>query len=175
MAAPSDVPPALEPEKGTGTFWAKPPEGRSGKRCLSPFSGGFSGQRERRHGHVVDFHRLDHPTSHARRHHIQVLVDLLIEFYQAPLAVLAHVVAHGDDRLVRPAHGVDVLHPVDLIEDLLQRGRHQLFHFGRGMAGKVDVHVGQRDDNLRVFLARSQAQRGQPHDGGQENQDDREV
>ena len=27
----------LPSEKGTGTFCAKHPEGRSGKRCLSPF------------------------------------------------------------------------------------------------------------------------------------------
>ena len=126
-------------------------------------------------GHVVDLDRLDDPAGHARRHDVEVLVDLLVELDQAPLAVLAHVVADGDDRLVLAAHRVDVLDAVDLVEDLLQRRGDQLLDFRRRVAGEVDVHVGQRHDDLRVFLARRQPQRRQADDRGQQDQDEREV
>ena len=68
---------------------------------------------------------------------VQVLVDLLVELDQAPLAVLAHVVANGDDRLVLAAHRVDVFHAVDLVEDLLQRRGDQLLDLGREWPGKL--------------------------------------
>ena len=137
--------------------------------------GGPAGQRERDHRHVVDFHRLDDPAADAGRNDVQVLVELLGELHQAPLAVLAHIVANGDDRLVLAAHRVDVLDAVDLIEDLFQGRGDQLLDFGRRMAGKIDVHVGQGDDDLRVLLARRQAQGRQADDRGQQNEDDRQV
>ena len=72
-------------------------------------------------------------------------------------------------------HRVDVLDAVDLVEDLLQRRGDQLLDFGRRVAGEVDEHVGQRHDDLRVFLARRQPQRGQADDRGQQDQDQREI
>ena len=138
-------------------------------------SADVAGQRQRDHRHVVDLHRLDDPAGHAGRDDVQVLVDLLVELDQAPLAVLAHVVADRDDRLVLAAHRVDVLHAVDLVEDLLQGRGDQLLDLRRRVAGEVDVDVGQGHDDLRVFLARRQAQGRQADDRGQQNQDDREV
>ena len=126
------------------------------RRVMSSADG--AGQRERDHRHVVDFHRLDDPAGHAGRDDVQVLVELLGELHQAPLAVLAHVVADGDDRLVLAAHRVDVLDAVDLVEDLLQGRGDQLLDLGGRVAGKADVHVGQGDDDLRVLFARRQAQ-----------------
>ena len=79
---------------------------------------GLTGQRQSYRGHVVDLHRLHDPPGNAERHDVQILVDFLVELDQAPLAVLSHVVTHGDDRLVLAAHRIDVLHAVDLIEDL---------------------------------------------------------
>jgi hypothetical protein len=45
----------------------------------------------------------------------------------------------------------------------------------RGATGEADVNVGQRDDDLGIFLARRKSQRGQPDDRGQQNQDQRQV
>ena len=119
-------------------------------------------QRQRDDRHVVDLDRLDDPAGHAGRHEVHVLVDLLVELDQAPLAVLADVVANGDDRLVLAAHRVDVLDAVDLVEHLLQRRGDQLLDLRGRVAGEADVDVGQRHDDLRVFLARRQPQRRQP-------------
>ena len=132
-------------------------------------------QRERHDGHVVDLHRLDDPAADAGRNDVEVFVDLLVELHQASLAVFADVVANGDDRLVLAAHRIDVLDAVDLVEDFLQRRGDQLLDFRRRMAGKVDVHVGQRHDDLRVFLARRQAQGRHADNRCQQDQNDREI
>ena len=94
---------------------------------------------------------------------------------EAPLAVLAHVVADGDDRLILAAHRIDVFHAVDLVENLLQRRGDQLLDLGRRMPGKIHVDVGQGDDDLRVFLAQGESQGRQADHRGQKNQDDRKV
>ena len=120
-----------------------------------------AGQREGHHRHVVDLDRLDHPAGDAGRDDVQVLVDLLVELDEAPLAVLADVVADRDDRLILAAHRVDVLHAVDLIEQLFQRRGDQLLDFRRGVAGEVHVDVGQRHDDLRILFPRREAQRRQ--------------
>ena len=137
--------------------------------------GRCAGKREGHHGHVVDLDRLDDPAADARRNDVQILAEFLLKLDQASLAVFAHVVANRDDRLVLAAHRVDVLDAVDLIEDLFQGRGDQLLDFGRRMAGEIDVDIGQRHDDLRVFLARRQSQGRQADDRCQQDQNEREV
>ncbi len=137
--------------------------------------GGGTGEREVDDGHVVDLDRLDDPALHARRDDVEVLVDALVQLDEAAFAVFADVEADGDDGLVRAGHRVDVLDAVDLVEDLLQRGGDELLDLFGAVAGEVDVHIGQRDDDLRVFLAGGQQQRAEPDQQRDQDQHDRKV
>jgi hypothetical protein len=49
-------------------------------------------------------------------------VELVVDLDQALLPVLAHVKAHRDDGPAWKGHGVDVLHTLDLGEELLEPG-----------------------------------------------------
>ncbi len=132
-------------------------------------------EREGHDGHVVDFHGFDDPPADARRDDVQIFVDFLLQLDQAAFAVFADIVTDGDDRLIFAAHGVNVFHAVDLIEDLFQGRGHQLFDFRRRVAGKVDKDIRQRNDDLGILLARREPQSRQSHDGRQEDQNEREV
>ncbi len=134
--------------------------------------GPSAAKRQCENGHVVDLDRLDHPARDPRWNDVQVLVDLLEQLHQAALAVLAHVEPHRDDRLPLARHRVDVFHAVDLVQDAFQGRRDELLDLLGAMAGKADEYVGQRHDDLRLFLARRDQQRRSSDQNRQEDQDD---
>ncbi len=104
-----------------------------------------------------------------------MLVQPFVEFDEAALAVLPNVKAHGNDRLVRPRHRVHVLNAVDLIKQFFQRRGNQLLDFRGRMTRKSHINVGHWNDDLRVFLAGREDQRGRAQRDGDENQYQRKV
>jgi len=136
---------------------------------------GGAGQRQRDDGNVVDFDGLDDPAGHARRNDVGVLLNLVVELDQAPLAVFADVEADGDDALAGARHRVDVLDAVDLVEEFFQAGGDELFDLGGAAAREIDDDIGQGHDDLRLFLARRDQQRHRADCQGQEHQQQREV
>ena len=126
-------------------------------------------------GHVVDLDGLDDPARDARRHLVDVGLNLVVQLDPASLQVLAHVEANGHDGLARHARRVDVFHAGDLVEQLLQPGRDLPLHFRRLGPGHGDHHIGHRHDDLRVLLARRDQQRRRPGDQTHDDQQDRQI
>jgi len=124
---------------------------------------------------IVDLDGLDDPAGDAGRGLINVLENLVVDLDQAVLAVLADEKAHGDDGQARAGHGVDVFHAVNLIEHFFEAGGDQLLDLGGGAAGHHDHDVGQRYDDLGVFLARGDQEGGDADRQADENQKDGQV
>ena len=93
---------------------------------------------------IVDLDRLDDPASHAWWNDVLVLVKLLEELDEAPLAVLADVEPDRDDRLVLTSHAVNIFDTIDLVEHLLQRRGDELLDLIGREPGSIDHDVGQR-------------------------------
>jgi len=80
-----------------------------------------------------------------------------------------------DDRPAGTGHRVDVLHAVDLVEELFEPGGDLVFHLLGGETGGGDEHVGQGDDDLRLFLAGRQVQGRYSEGEGDDNQENRHI
>ena len=125
-------------------------------------------QREGHQRHIVDALRLDQRLADAGRDLVHVGRQLVVELDQRRPHLLADDELDGDDRLVAHGGGVDVIHPLDLHHDLLQRHGHLVDHLLGAGAGILDEDIDHRYRDLRVFLPR----RGdQPHDTQQEKAD----
>jgi len=93
----------------------------------------------------------------------------------APFTILPHIEAHRDDRLGRIAGRIHVLDPVDLVEELLEPGRHLPFHFPRRGSGHVHQHVGDWHHNLGVLLSRGDEQGNRPGNEADDDEQNGEI
>ncbi len=128
-------------------------------------------QGEREDRDVVDGAQLDQREPRPRRHLVETGGDLLVDLDQALLEIVPHQEAHGHQGAVRARSRVDVLDPRDLPHSLLEGHRHPVLHFLWGGAGHGHEEVDDGDDDLRLLLARRQADRQHPQgEGGQHHQ-----
>jgi len=124
---------------------------------------------------IVDLDGLDDPAADPGRDEVDVRVDLVVELDEGALAVLADEEPDGHDGVIAARDGIDVLDPVDLPEELLERGRNQLLDFGRTRARELHENVRHGHGDLRILFPRrgDQCERAQAErDDGQQ---DREV
>ncbi len=101
--------------------------------------------------------------------------DLVVQLDQGSEAILPDIKADGDDGQIRPRHGVHVLDPVHLPEELLQGGGDQLLHLLGARPGHVHIDIRQGHLDLRLLLARREQQGRRPGDYRKDNEDDRQV
>ena len=116
--------------------------------------------------HVVDLERLDDPARDALRNPVDVGVQLRMDLEQALLAILADEEADGHGGAARLRDGVDMLDAVDLGQQLLDAGRDVALDLDRREAGRLDEHVGERHDDLGLFLPRRRPERDDARDRG---------
>ena len=130
----------------------------------------FAPQRGDDDGHVIDFVRFHHPGFNRRGYLIGVRKNLVVDLEQRLFPILTDVIAHGDDAAAVAGRRVDVFNTVDLVQQLFQRHRHLTLHLLRAQSGGAHDHIRDRDDNLRLFLARGEPQ-GRRATGQREQQD----
>ncbi len=104
-----------------------------------------------------------------------MFIKFLEELDEAPLAVLADVKSNRNQRLIVLRRAVNIFDAVDLIQNSFQRRSHKLFDFGRRVAWKLNVDVGQRDDDLRVLFAGRDPHRRQADQNREQDQNDRQI
>ena len=124
-------------------------------------------------GDVIDLHRLDHPARHPRRDQIGLGADFVVQLDQGTNAVFADVKTGGDHRQIGAGHGIDVLNPVHLPEQLLQPGGDLFLHLLGARSRHVHIDVGHGDDDLRLLLPGGQHQGGNAGDHREQDEDDR--
>ena len=132
-------------------------------------------ERQVHDGYVVDFDRFDHPSGHSRRDLIDVRLDFVVQSHPASFAIFPDIEAHGHDGLGRVAGRVNILHPIDLIEKLLEARGDLPFDLARRSAGHIYQNVSDRDNDLWVLLARRDRERDDPDYNADEDQQDRKI
>src|SRR5690606_37684773 len=95
--------------------------GDSPQPVVVDHGGPIAPQRDNDDRHVVDLDGLDHPGGDVRRHEIGVRIDLVVDLDEALLPVLANVEPHGDDGAAWQRYRIDVLDPIDLVQELFER------------------------------------------------------
>jgi len=112
--------------------------------------GAVKGQGEE--GDIIDGEQLHDGLHRAAGQHLGVGHQLLVDLHQALFLVLVHLEAHGEQGHVGPGDGIEVLHPRDAPQPLLQgRGDLAFDLLGAGAGhGDIDIHHGHHD--LGFFL-----------------------
>ena len=120
-------------------------------------------QRHRQHRHVVDALGLDDRRQHAQPRWKPVLIGVehVVQPHQRLGARHAHLELHRQQRHAGARHRIGMLDAGDLAQHLLGRPCHQRLHVGTAGAREGDQHVGHRDVDLRLFLARRHQHRKQ--------------
>ena len=143
------------------------------QRLIAPLTrrAGLGGQRQHHDRHIgdsVDGHlRRGNP----HRNAIGIGLDLFVDPGGRVLRVGADQEPRGDQHPVILGLGIDVLDPVDRLDDGFQWLGDQLDRIGRGQARRRDADIDHRHRNLRFFLARNGDGRDQPdHDRGEQEQ-----
>ncbi len=111
-------------------------------------------ERQRQNRHVVDRAHLDQRPRSARRHAVEIRIQLVVGAHHRVVLRYAHVVPHRHQRLARHARRIDVFDPGNLLQQLLHRDRHALLDFlGRRPAHRNE-NVEHRHHDLRVLFPR---------------------
>ena len=116
--------------------------------------GVFTPQDCNHDGHIIDLNGLDHPGLDSGRNTICLREYLVVDLDQGVLSVLSHVKADRNHAPLGHGHGVDILHTIDLVEELLKGCGNLALHLLRAKTGCRHEHVRQGHDDLRFFLAR---------------------
>ena len=134
-------------------------------------------QRQRDDRHVVDALGLDDRVEHAQaaRQPVGIRVHRVVQPHQRLGARHADLELHRDHCQPRLRHRHHVLDAGHLRQHLFGRRGHHLFHVAHRCARKRDQHVGHRDVDLRLFLARCREQREQTQQQRHQRQQRRDL
>ena len=129
-------------------------------------------QRHAEHRHVVDALGTHDRRQRAEtgRQPVLVGVEHVVQAHQRLGARHADLELHRQHRHAGTADRVGVLDAGDLREHLLGRPRDHVLHVGAAGPGEGDQHIGHRDVDLRLFLARCHQHREQ----AEQQRDDRQ-
>ncbi len=135
---------------------------------LAVVAGGPEGQGQDRH--IIDglwhHQRLTGP----RREDGPLFHHLVVELDEGLFHILANKETDRHQPHPRLAHGVDILHPRQLPHGLLEGDHHPLLHLLGGGAGKREVDVDHRHDDLGLLLPRGHQHRIDPKQKRRQNQ-----
>ncbi len=117
--------------------------------------------RQRQHH---DRHIADPPHGHLRRGNahrdaVHIGIELLVDPGRGVFWVAAHQEARGHHHAVVFGLGIDMLHPVDALDDRLERLGHHFHGIAGREARRGNANVHHRHRDLRLFFARDR-QRG---------------
>ena len=120
-------------------------------------------QRDSEYWNVVDALRLDDRRQGAElaRQPVLVRVENLIQPHQRIGACHAHLELHRQHGHSRSRDRIGVFDPSDLTEHLFGRPGDHILDVGAACAGKRDQHIGHRDVDLWLLLARRHEYREQ--------------
>ena len=124
---------------------------------VRPAIGGFGLRRKREHGDgdVVDAAPDDQGLGNADRNAVQIGADLLVNAQDRVVGLGADQKARGHHHAVVFGLAVDVLHPVDALDDGLQRLGDEFDRVGPAQSVGVDADIDHGNADLRLFLARN--------------------